>query len=108
MRTYTACTCSWVPSSEKQKIPYAAHPWHNHIPSDPPPLCSLLPRSASSSSEPLEEHHVTQLLRVLSHDLTLPGGAPLALDRAMAQHLLQCPYHLRLLRNWLLSGQDLS
>ncbi|XP_046889296.1 inositol hexakisphosphate and diphosphoinositol-pentakisphosphate kinase 2-like isoform X4 [Hypomesus transpacificus] len=71
------------------------------------PSCSRQsPEVKQTGPEPLEEHHVTQLLRVLSHDLTLPGGAPLALDRAMAQHLLQCPYHLRLLRNWLLSGQD--
>lgn len=66
--------------------------------------CSVLPRSPSSSSEPLEEHHVAQLLRRFSTDLSL--GRHLSLDRALAHHLHQCSYHLRLFRNWLISGQD--
>lgn len=66
--------------------------------------CSVLPRSPSSSSEPLEEHHVAQLLRRFSTDLSL--GRYLSLDRALAHHLHQCSYHLRLFRNWLISGQD--
>lgn len=64
--------------------------------------CSVLP--PSSSSEPLEEHHVAQLLRCFSTDLSL--GRHLSLDGAQAHHLHQCSYHLRLFRNWLISGQD--
>ncbi|XP_067464546.1 inositol hexakisphosphate and diphosphoinositol-pentakisphosphate kinase 2 isoform X6 [Thunnus thynnus] len=63
---------------------------------DPPPWCS--------ATEPLEEHHVAQLLRRFSTDLSL--GRYLSLDRALAHHLHQCSYHLRLFRNWLISGQD--
>lgn len=72
----------------------------------PPPssLCSVLPCFPSSSSEPLEEHHVAQLLRRFSTDLSL--GRQLSLDGALAHHLHQCSYHLRLFRNWLISGQD--
>lgn len=66
--------------------------------------CSVLPRSSSSSSEPLEEHHVAQLLRRFSTDLSL--GRHFSLDRAVSHHLHQCSYHLRLFRNWLISGQD--
>lgn len=66
--------------------------------------CSVLPRSPSSSSEPLEEHHVAQLLRRFSTDLSL--GRHISLDSALAHHLHQCSYHLRLFRNWLISGQD--
>lgn len=64
--------------------------------------CPVLP--PSSSSEPLEEHHVAQLLRCFSTDLSL--GCDLCLDGALAHHLHQCSYHLRLFRNWLISGQD--
>lgn len=64
--------------------------------------CSVL--TPSSSSEPLEEHHVAQLLRRFSTDLSL--GRHLCLDGAQAHHLHQCSYHLRLFRNWLISGQD--
>lgn len=71
----------------------------------PPPPSSSSTRSPSSSSEPLEEHHVAQLLRCLSTDLSL-GRRQLPLDRALAHHLHQCSYHLRLFRNWLVSGQD--
>eukprot|EP00063_Salmo_salar_P057008 XP_014031843.1 PREDICTED: inositol hexakisphosphate and diphosphoinositol-pentakisphosphate kinase 1-like isoform X1 [Salmo salar] len=55
-------------------------------------------------SEPLEEHHVAQLLRRFSTDASL--CCPLSLDGALAHHLNQCSYHLRLFRNWLISGQD--
>ncbi|XP_060899498.1 inositol hexakisphosphate and diphosphoinositol-pentakisphosphate kinase 2 isoform X1 [Labrus mixtus] len=57
-----------------------------------------------TAKEPLEEHHVAQLLRRFSSDLTL--GRQLSLDGALAHHLHQCSYHLRLLRNWLISGQE--
>uniref|UniRef100_A0A3Q1G498 Uncharacterized protein n=1 Tax=Acanthochromis polyacanthus TaxID=80966 RepID=A0A3Q1G498_9TELE len=50
------------------------------------------------------QHHVAQLLRCFSTDLSL--GRHLSLDRALAHHLHQCSYHLRLFRNWLISGQD--
>ncbi|XP_044061208.1 inositol hexakisphosphate and diphosphoinositol-pentakisphosphate kinase 2 isoform X6 [Siniperca chuatsi] len=57
-----------------------------------------------TATEPLEEHHVAQLLRRFSTDLSL--GCHLSLDVALAHHLHQCSYHLRLFRNWLISGQD--
>ncbi|XP_051508494.1 inositol hexakisphosphate and diphosphoinositol-pentakisphosphate kinase 2-like isoform X3 [Myxocyprinus asiaticus] len=57
-----------------------------------------------SGSEPLEEHHVAQLLRRFSTDPNI--GHPFSLDSAFAHHLHQCSYHLRLFRNWLISGQD--
>lgn len=72
------------------------------LPSSTPHSC--LPCSASSSSEPLEEHQVAQLLRRFSNDPNI--GHPLSLDSAFAHHLHQCSYHLRLFRNWLISGQD--
>ncbi|KAM6980613.1 inositol hexakisphosphate and diphosphoinositol-pentakisphosphate kinase 2 [Aplochiton taeniatus] len=56
------------------------------------------------TNEPLEEHHVAQLLRRFSTDPA--PGRPLSVDRALAHHLHQCSYHLRLFRNWLISGQD--
>ncbi|XP_023187622.1 inositol hexakisphosphate and diphosphoinositol-pentakisphosphate kinase 1 isoform X15 [Xiphophorus maculatus] len=61
------------------------------------PLCSW--------TESVEEHHVAQLLRFLSTDLS-SGRRQLSLDHALAHHLHQCSYHLRLFRNWLISGQD--
>ncbi|XP_010764896.1 inositol hexakisphosphate and diphosphoinositol-pentakisphosphate kinase 1-like [Notothenia coriiceps] len=65
---------------------------------------SVHPRSPSSPSEPLDEQRVAQLLRRFSTDLSL--GRHLSLDGALAHHLHQCSYHLRLFRNWLISGQD--
>lgn len=56
------------------------------------------------SSEPLEEQHVAQVLRCFSADLSLGRHPPV--DGALAHHLHQCSYHLRLFRNWLISGQD--
>lgn len=77
-------------------------PSHVCFPSPAPHSC--LPCSASSSSEPLEEHQVAQLLRRFSNDPNI--GHPFCLDSAFAHHLHQCSYHLRLFRNWLISGQD--
>ncbi|XP_032416579.1 inositol hexakisphosphate and diphosphoinositol-pentakisphosphate kinase 2 isoform X19 [Xiphophorus hellerii] len=57
------------------------------------------------TNESVEEHHVAQLLRFLSTDLS-SGRRQLSLDHALAHHLHQCSYHLRLFRNWLISGQD--
>ncbi|XP_052416858.1 inositol hexakisphosphate and diphosphoinositol-pentakisphosphate kinase 2-like isoform X2 [Carassius gibelio] len=56
------------------------------------------------TNEPLEEHQVAQLLRRFSNDPKI--GHPFCLDSAYAHHLHQCSYHLRLFRNWLISGQD--
>uniref|UniRef100_A0A8C7RZR8 Inositol hexakisphosphate and diphosphoinositol-pentakisphosphate kinase n=1 Tax=Oncorhynchus mykiss TaxID=8022 RepID=A0A8C7RZR8_ONCMY len=73
------------------------------------PSCSRQsPEIKPTGLEPLDEHLVAQLLKGLVTDPALLCCPPLAsLDRAMAHHLHQCPYHLRLLRNWLVSGQDL-
>ncbi|MGH0166172.1 UNVERIFIED_CONTAM: hypothetical protein FKN15_077494 [Acipenser sinensis] len=60
--------------------------------------------SLSYKDEALEEHHVAQLLRRFSTDQAL--GRHLSMDRALAHHLHHCSYHLRLFRNWLISGQD--
>lgn len=54
--------------------------------------------------ECLEDHEVTQLLRCFSSDY--PQTRNIGLDGAMAHHLHQCSYHLRLFKNWLTSGQD--
>uniref|UniRef100_A0A8C1KA18 Inositol hexakisphosphate and diphosphoinositol-pentakisphosphate kinase n=1 Tax=Cyprinus carpio TaxID=7962 RepID=A0A8C1KA18_CYPCA len=56
------------------------------------------------TNEPLEEHQVAQLLRRFSTDPNI--GYPFCVDSAFAHHLHQCSYHLRLFRNWLISGQD--
>ncbi|XP_051564800.1 inositol hexakisphosphate and diphosphoinositol-pentakisphosphate kinase 2-like isoform X2 [Myxocyprinus asiaticus] len=60
--------------------------------------------SLTYKDEPLEEHQVAQLLRRFSTDPSI--GHPFSLDSAFAHHLHQCSYHLRLFRNWLISGQD--
>ncbi|XP_063043794.1 inositol hexakisphosphate and diphosphoinositol-pentakisphosphate kinase 2 isoform X2 [Engraulis encrasicolus] len=59
--------------------------------------------SLSYKDEPLEEHQVAQLLRRFSTEPCV--GLPLCLDAGLAHHLHQCSYHLRLFRNWLISGQ---
>nr|XP_057932980.1 inositol hexakisphosphate and diphosphoinositol-pentakisphosphate kinase 2 isoform X5 [Doryrhamphus excisus] len=56
------------------------------------------------TNDPLEECHVAQLLRRFSTDPSLCRH--LSLDGALTHHLHQCSYHLRLFRNWLISGQD--
>ncbi|XP_056318055.1 inositol hexakisphosphate and diphosphoinositol-pentakisphosphate kinase 2 isoform X5 [Danio aesculapii] len=69
------------------------------------PSCSRQsPEMKQSGLEPLEEHQVAQLLRRFSNDPNI--GHPFCLDSAFAHHLHQCSYHLRLFRNWLISGQD--
>ncbi|XP_042262087.1 inositol hexakisphosphate and diphosphoinositol-pentakisphosphate kinase 2 isoform X13 [Thunnus albacares] len=91
-----------MPAVKRFSVSFAKHPTNgtqddsSTIAVDPPPWCS--------ATEPLEEHHVAQLLRRFSTDLSL--GRYLSLDRALAHHLHQCSYHLRLFRNWLISGQD--
>lgn len=64
----------------------------------------VLCAAPGSSSEPLEKQHVAQVLRCFSADLSLGRHPPV--DGALAHHLHQCSYHLRLFRNWLISGQD--
>nr|XP_033485148.1 inositol hexakisphosphate and diphosphoinositol-pentakisphosphate kinase 2 isoform X8 [Epinephelus lanceolatus] len=67
-------------------------------------LCSRQsPEMKQSGLEPMEEHRMAQLLRHFSNDPNL--GRHLCLDGALAHHLHQCSYHLRLFRNWLISGQ---
>ncbi|XP_040893710.1 inositol hexakisphosphate and diphosphoinositol-pentakisphosphate kinase 2 isoform X3 [Toxotes jaculatrix] len=61
----------------------------------------------ASGLEPSDKLHVVQLLGGLPAELALLGFAPLAMDGAMAHHLHHCPYHLRLLKTWLMSGQEL-
>ncbi|KAM3925717.1 inositol hexakisphosphate and diphosphoinositol-pentakisphosphate kinase 1 isoform 3-T5 [Leptodactylus fuscus] len=56
------------------------------------------------TNECLEDHEVAQLLRRFSSDY--PQSRNICLDGAMAHHLHQCYYHLRLFKNWLISGQD--
>uniref|UniRef100_A0A8D0EPM7 Uncharacterized protein n=1 Tax=Strix occidentalis caurina TaxID=311401 RepID=A0A8D0EPM7_STROC len=51
-----------------------------------------------------EHHHVAQLLRRFSSDYATSRN--ISLDAALAHHLQQCSYHLRLFRSWLISGQD--
>ncbi|XP_026793334.3 inositol hexakisphosphate and diphosphoinositol-pentakisphosphate kinase 2 isoform X2 [Pangasianodon hypophthalmus] len=60
--------------------------------------------SLTYKDEPLEEQQVAQLLRRFSTDPNIRH--PLFLDSTLAHHLHQCYYHLRLFRNWLISGQD--
>ncbi|KAM4038217.1 inositol hexakisphosphate and diphosphoinositol-pentakisphosphate kinase 1 isoform 5-T6 [Anomaloglossus baeobatrachus] len=57
-----------------------------------------------SGLECLEDHEVAQLLRHFSSEY--PQSRNIYLDGAMAHHLHQCYYHLRLFKNWLISGQD--
>ncbi|KAI3371062.1 hypothetical protein L3Q82_023697, partial [Scortum barcoo] len=73
----------------------------------PPPLAALYslllsPCSALHPSEPSDELHVVQPLGGLPAE-----PAPLAVDGATAHHLRHCPYHLHLLKTWLMSGQEL-
>ncbi|TSK20033.1 Inositol hexakisphosphate and diphosphoinositol-pentakisphosphate kinase 1 [Bagarius yarrelli] len=56
------------------------------------------------TNELLEEKQVAQLLRRFSTEQNIRHS--LFLDSTLAHHLHQCYYHLRLFRNWLISGQD--
>lgn len=108
--------CQWngLPWFPLSSVSYVTHPSLLLRPRSHPIISCLLCCSSSStppsvlppssSPEPLEEHHVAQLLRCFSTDLSL--GRHLSLDGAQAHHLHQCSYHLRLFRNWLISGQD--
>ncbi|XP_029355031.1 inositol hexakisphosphate and diphosphoinositol-pentakisphosphate kinase 2 isoform X3 [Echeneis naucrates] len=83
-------------------VSFAKHPTNGT--QDDTSTTAVAPPLWCTATEPLEEQHVAQLLRRFSTDLSL--GRHLSLDRALAHHLHQCSYHLRLFRNWLISGQD--
>lgn len=72
------------------------------------PLLFLSPCSASRPSEPSDELHVVHLLQGLLAEPALRGFAPMAGDGAVAHHLRHCPYHDRLLKTLLNSGQELQ
>ncbi|XP_070827520.1 inositol hexakisphosphate and diphosphoinositol-pentakisphosphate kinase 2 isoform X4 [Chaetodon trifascialis] len=59
------------------------------------------------TNEPSDELHVVQPPGGLPAEPALLGFAPLAVDGAIAHHLRHCPYHLRLLKICLMSGQEL-
>ncbi|KAM9375052.1 inositol hexakisphosphate and diphosphoinositol-pentakisphosphate kinase 1 [Phaethornis superciliosus] len=56
------------------------------------------------TNDVFEHHHVAQLLRCFSSDCA--ASRNISLDAALAHHLQQCSYHLRLFRSWLISGQE--
>ncbi|XP_009319869.1 PREDICTED: inositol hexakisphosphate and diphosphoinositol-pentakisphosphate kinase 1 [Pygoscelis adeliae] len=60
--------------------------------------------SLTYKDDAFEHHHVAQLLRRFSSDCATSRN--ISLDAALAHHLQQCSYHLRLFRSWLISGQD--
>ncbi|KAK5622985.1 Inositol hexakisphosphate and diphosphoinositol-pentakisphosphate kinase 1 [Crenichthys baileyi] len=92
-----------MPAVKRFSVSFAKHPT-NGTQDDSSTIASSASRLCTST-EPLEEHHVAQLLRFLSADLS-SGRHQLSLDHTLAHHLHQCSYHLRLFRNWLISGQD--
>ncbi|XP_024857811.1 inositol hexakisphosphate and diphosphoinositol-pentakisphosphate kinase 2 isoform X5 [Kryptolebias marmoratus] len=92
-----------MPAVKRFSVSFAKHPTNGT--QDDTSTIAVSPPRWCTATEPLEEHHVAQLLRCLSTDLSL-GRRQLPLDRALAHHLHQCSYHLRLFRNWLVSGQD--
>ncbi|XP_029377847.1 inositol hexakisphosphate and diphosphoinositol-pentakisphosphate kinase 2 isoform X1 [Echeneis naucrates] len=76
---------------------------HHHHHRKPP----LSPGSLPCQVGMFDEFPVVQLLEGLPAELAVLGFAPLAVDGATAHHLHHCPYHLRLFRTWLMSGQEL-
>ncbi|XP_043961521.1 inositol hexakisphosphate and diphosphoinositol-pentakisphosphate kinase 2 isoform X4 [Gambusia affinis] len=92
-----------MPAVKRFSVSFAKHPT-NGTQDDSSTVASSASRLCRWT-EPVEEHHVAQLLRFLSTDLS-SGRRQLSLDHALAHHLHQCSYHLRLFRNWLISGQD--
>lgn len=80
------------------------------VKASPVPLYCIFPSpcSASHPSEPSDDLRAVQLPGgLLPAEPSLFGFAPLALDGITAQHLCRCPYHLHLLKTWLMSGQEL-
>ncbi|XP_065809299.1 inositol hexakisphosphate and diphosphoinositol-pentakisphosphate kinase 2 isoform X1 [Labrus bergylta] len=91
-----------MPAVKRFSVSFAKYPTNGT--KDDTSTAAVAPPVWCTAKEPLEEHHVAQLLRRFSSDLSL--GRQLSLDGALAHHLHQCSYHLRLLRNWLISGQE--
>ncbi|KAM4630608.1 inositol hexakisphosphate and diphosphoinositol-pentakisphosphate kinase 2 isoform 2-T2 [Polymixia lowei] len=91
-----------MPAVKRFSVSFAKHPTNGT--QDDTTATAVFPSLWGAVTEPLEEHHVAQLLRRFSTDLSL--GRHLCLDGALVHHLHQCSYHLRLFRNWLISGQD--
>ncbi|XP_026233504.1 inositol hexakisphosphate and diphosphoinositol-pentakisphosphate kinase 2 isoform X1 [Anabas testudineus] len=91
-----------MPAVKRFSVSFAKHPTNGT--QDDTSTIAVAPSLWCTATEPLEEHHVAQLLRRFSTDLSL--GRHISLDSALAHHLHQCSYHLRLFRNWLISGQD--
>ncbi|XP_072880902.1 inositol hexakisphosphate and diphosphoinositol-pentakisphosphate kinase 2 isoform X2 [Hemitrygon akajei] len=56
------------------------------------------------TNDVLDNRCVAQLLRRFSADKSFAPNP--ALDGALARHLQQCSYHIRLFKKWLISGQD--
>ncbi|XP_031714992.1 inositol hexakisphosphate and diphosphoinositol-pentakisphosphate kinase 2 isoform X6 [Anarrhichthys ocellatus] len=79
---------------------------HHHLHRKPPLSPGSLPCQIGMF-EPSDELHVVQLLGGLPAEASLLGFAPLAVDATVALHLRHCPYHRRLLKSWLRSGQEL-
>ncbi|XP_027136918.1 inositol hexakisphosphate and diphosphoinositol-pentakisphosphate kinase 2 isoform X3 [Larimichthys crocea] len=91
-----------MPAVKRFSVSFAKHPTNGT--QDDTSTTAVASPLWCTAKEPLEEHHVAQFLRCFSTDLSL--GRHLSLDGALAHHLHQCSYHLRLFRNWLISGQD--
>ncbi|XP_034534386.1 inositol hexakisphosphate and diphosphoinositol-pentakisphosphate kinase 1-like, partial [Notolabrus celidotus] len=91
-----------MPAVKRFSVSFAKYPTNGT--KDDTSTAAVAPPLWCTAREPVEEHHVAQLLRRFSSDLSL--GHHLLLDGALAHHLHQCSYHLRLLRNWLISGQE--
>ncbi|KAM4593351.1 inositol hexakisphosphate and diphosphoinositol-pentakisphosphate kinase 2 isoform 5-T5 [Odontesthes bonariensis] len=89
-----------MPAVKRFSVSFAKHPT-NGTQDD---TSAAAPSLWCTATEPLKEHHVAQLLRCFSTDHSL--GRHQSLDQTLAHHLHQCSYHLRLFRNWLISGQD--
>lgn len=99
-----ASACVWVLPTQ-QPWCWQLHPHISSIslsPAAPAPLLSL--SVAPFPPDAFEHHHVAQLLRRFSSDYATSRNV--SLDAALAHHLQQCSYHLRLFRSWLISGQD--
>uniref|UniRef100_UPI0037E71855 inositol hexakisphosphate and diphosphoinositol-pentakisphosphate kinase 2 isoform X5 n=1 Tax=Semicossyphus pulcher TaxID=241346 RepID=UPI0037E71855 len=91
-----------MPAVKRFSVSFAKYPTNGT--KDDTSTIAAAPPVWCTAKEPLEEHHVAQLLRRFSSDLSL--GRQLSVDGALAHHLHQCSYHLRLFRNWLISGQE--
>ncbi|XP_068178435.1 inositol hexakisphosphate and diphosphoinositol-pentakisphosphate kinase 2 isoform X1 [Antennarius striatus] len=90
-----------MPAVKRFSVSFAKHPTNGT--QDDTSAVAAAPPLWCAAKEPLQRHHVAQLLRCFSTDLSL--GRHLSLDGALAHHLHLCSYHLRLFRNWLISGQ---